>query len=1168
MRSRWVIGRRNPMCMRTRSALSLSFVLAASTFVAGPVAATGSSASNDDLLPADRIGESTAPSTEGPSRGGAVPQKDPEERADPTIIQKTLLDDEVPSGPDDASVVGTVLIDEVLFNPTVVYDSRGEWFEVVNTTDSTIDLSGWTFGDEIYDIHTISELKIAAGERAVLARVADSARNGGIDVDYEFGDAVLLYNSGDRIVLRNSKGSIVDSVNYGEDSFRRPAGKSISFRGDATRSSAAANDDGANWCSATTTLPAGDFGSPGRITECRSSQASLVINEIMNNPSASSDSVGEWFEVTNTGADIDLAGFSVQDDDNEKFTIDGTLKVARGESVVFGTDGDRTVNGGVDVDVDYGDQMRLHNTFDELVITDTFGIQVDAVRYDDGRTFPDPNGASMQLASNRADNAEGANWCLTTTRWAAGDRGTPGTAGSCDAVELASIAITEIMADPESTSSERQGEWFEIENTGDEAAVLDGYSIAFNSRYAHVITKLTVAPGARAVLAVNGDASANGGIDADYAYGEDIPLFNASGTLSIVSPDNRVADQVTYSATTGFPSEKGHSIELASTSVDNTLGANWCVTIDRYNDLDFGTPGTAGSCDEAAPMAPLQISEVMRNPAVVTDRDGEWFELFNPTSDDVDLRNWSIGDEGSERVIVRESVIVPAEGYAIIARNGDSATNGGVTAALALGTDMVLYNSEDEIVIHDQHGRLVDEVRWSNSDLMPRPNGGSMARSAESLAAFAPTDDASEWCTTSDQFGAGDLGTPGAANTCTPDANHDVAINEIHRDPEQEPDSQGEWIELHNSGDADIDISGWTLRDDDSDTFVFPSNTVISAGDYLTAGRNDASLNGGISMDVVYGIEIINFNTTDELMLFDTDLQVVDRVAWTANNGFPKLAGRTMSLRDATLDNSVGANWCAAVTDQGNGDLGTPGAANLCELPIEPAPGQSTAITHSVYATGACSGDVTLNGSKLNVGTDIRSNDDVIIAARKGNFDGSVSYADQASIRGNIDFASTPVRSSDWEALDYGWSIEDFAPGGVRAVAAGDDYHYYEQNLDLRGNSVSADGGIAYVNGDVFVYANTVLFNEVTIVATGKIYITATKVSMQSFGEDLPALMSGADGCSENGVLVRASTAALTGAVYAPTAMVDMRASVLDVEGGFAGNSVYIQASQLRLNEG
>ncbi len=1068
--------------------------------------------------------------------------------------------------PGDTDIAdGELVITEILFNPRAVYDSRGEWFELHNTTSRTISLDGWTIGDETYDLHTIEGLAIGAGERAVLARFGDPARNGGVDADYVYGDAVLLFNVGDRIVIRTALGDLVDEVDYGDDGFARPEGASLSLiagSGD--------NADGANWCVATTTMPAGDFASPGRANECGSSPYEVVIAEVLQNPAATSDSVGEWFELANAGNEtIDLDGFSVQDEDGDHFEVDQTLLLAPGERAVLGTNGDRTRNGGVDVDVDYGDAMRLHNTFDELIVNDPSGIQVDVVRWDDGRTFPDPDGASMQLADVAEANDDGANWCESARRWGTGDFGSPGTAGSCDTVVLPDVIVTEIMFDPERTQSERQAEWFELANLGDTDVVLDGHLLRTRSAE-HVIAELTVPAGARIVVASNGDPALNGGITGDYVYDGSLPLYNTTGVIELLTPDAISIDRVEWSPDGGFPNEKGHSIEVRSTAVDNSLGANWCATVSSYSDGNFGTPGVAGTCEAPPPPVPLRISELMINPAAVFDSDGEWFEIYNPTADPVDLSGWAIGDGGSEHLVVDRSVVVAPNGFAVIARSDDPGRNGGIEPDFSTGTAMVLINSGDTLRLTDPFGRLVDEITWGPDSLLPDPNGGSIARSMSAMSALADNGDVSQWCVTHTQYGDGDRGTPGATNDCVATPNHAIVINEIHRDPRNEPDAQGEWIELLNSGTEPVDIAGWTLRDDDYDSWSFPTDTpiVVEAGDYFTVGRNDATLNGGIEMDALYGTEIILFNTTDELMLFDTDLVVIDRVAWTAENGFPKVPGATMSLRDPALDNSVGGNWCAAVTDQGNGDLGTPGAANLCELPPEPNTYQPTELTHSIFATaaGTCSSSVTINASDLFVGSPVRTNGNIAVSGSKMTFLGPISHGGTASIGWGAN-TNGVVHEPGVQEVPFGWSLADFAPGGGRALDAGAAYTHHVGDLVLRGSGVTLPAGLHYVDGDVQISASSALLNEVTIVATGTISISSSGISLTPYADDLPALYAGSTDCSKVGIELATSGLTVHGAVVAPGSKVKVNASVATVdEGALVGSSVDLGASTITIN--
>ena len=49
----------------------------------------------------------------------------------------------------------------------------------------------------------------------------------------------------------------------------------------------------------------------------------------------------------------------------------------------------------------------------------------------------------------------------------------------------------------------------------------------------------------------------------------------------------------------------------------------------------------------AATLGSLLISEIMADPAAVSDARGEWFELYNPTRQPFNLRDITIGDDGS-----------------------------------------------------------------------------------------------------------------------------------------------------------------------------------------------------------------------------------------------------------------------------------------------------------------------------------------------------------------------------------------------------------------------------------------------------------------------------------------------------------------------------------------
>ena len=516
----------------------------------------------------------------------------------------------------------------------------------------------------------------------------------------------------------------------------------------------------------------------------------------------------------------------MKDDDRDRFTVPAGVIVPAGGYAVLGNSA--TGNGGVTLDHVYGTGMRLQNDWDELAVADARGILVDRLAWDNGRTFPDPDGASMSLLDPSRDNAVASAWCTATSAWAAGDRGTPGAASWCLPAGTNPIVVTEIMFDPETPTSERASEWFEVANLGTAPVDMTGWTITAGDYKVHTITGLVVQPGDLAVLAASGDAVANGDVAADYVYGTspDLPLYNTTGRVVLKTPTGAVVDRVEWSAARGFPMPSGASITLGFPTASNELGANWCAGNARWAAGDFGTPGTAGSCEAAPAPAPITISEIMRNPAIVGDSVGEWFEVHNAGVEPVDLLGWSLTDGASDRHVVRSSLVVPAGGDVVLGRSSDVTVNGGTPVAYGYGNGFVLSNDTDRIVLRDRFDQPIDEVRWARGDGFPRPNGASVARTVDG------------WCVSGPQFGIGDLGTPGVANDCTPLPHVDVVISEINTDPDAVSDTVGEWIEITNHSAASVDLQGWRLRDDDVDMHTIASSLVVAPGDSVVLGRD------------------------------------------------------------------------------------------------------------------------------------------------------------------------------------------------------------------------------------------------------------------------------------------------------------------------------------------
>ena len=167
-----------------------------------------------------------------------------------------------------------------------------------------------------------------------------------------------------------------------------------------------------------------------------------------------------------------------------------------------------------------------------------------------------------------------------------------------------------------------------------------------------------------------------------------------------------------------------------------------------------GTLTSRGSVG-AAPR--VTISEIMANPRAVPDERGEWIELHNLESRPVELRGWTIGSRNDRGITIDRSVVIPAGGFAVLARDGDRATNGGVTAAYAYREGLTLGNSADWLALHSPDGSTADSVAWTST--IPGASRALGDDAASHADVLGPA-----WVTSTTPYGTGDLGTPGQPN--------------------------------------------------------------------------------------------------------------------------------------------------------------------------------------------------------------------------------------------------------------------------------------------------------------------------------------------------------------------------------------------------------------------
>jgi hypothetical protein len=159
----------------------------------------------------------------------------------------------------------------------------------------------------------------------------------------------------------------------------------------------------------------------------------------------------------------------------------------------------------------------------------------------------------------------------------------------------------------------------------------------------------------------------------------------------------------------------------------------------------FTNPG------HAVTVSDLLISEVMANPTALSDARGEWFELYNPTTEAINLREITIGDDANDRHRIESDLLVLPGEYLTLARYFDP----GFIPDYVYD-DFTLGNSDDEIVFSNGVSELLRLDYGSDFDAAGR------SRELVELPMIAANYDLT-WASLT--YGLGDIGTPGAAGS-------------------------------------------------------------------------------------------------------------------------------------------------------------------------------------------------------------------------------------------------------------------------------------------------------------------------------------------------------------------------------------------------------------------
>lgn len=160
-------------------------------------------------------------------------------------------------------VTGGLALTEVMTDPEQVEDSLGQWFEVVNTDVTDLDVAGWEFSNAAGQSFTVDAgTVVPVGARLVFGASIDLAVNGGAPVSELWGSNFRLEKR-DKLVLKVG-GEERWTVDWSGEDYPHPTGASMTLDGSFPFDRPST---GADWCVGTSVYGDGDLGTPGVLND-------------------------------------------------------------------------------------------------------------------------------------------------------------------------------------------------------------------------------------------------------------------------------------------------------------------------------------------------------------------------------------------------------------------------------------------------------------------------------------------------------------------------------------------------------------------------------------------------------------------------------------------------------------------------------------------------------------------------------------------------------------------------------------------------------------------------------------------------------------------------------------------------------------------------------------
>ena len=590
-----------------------------------------------------------------------------------------------------------VVINEFVSDPSSIGIDK-EWIEIYNSSTSTVDLKDW-------ELHEGVKGSTSTRKIATLDNPLDNESFLKITLDFISGK---LNNDGDRIVLYDNLGNIVDQVRYGN--WKDPDDENVSDNAPVTSdpNSVARIVDGQNTGNnkndfAVTSEPTpsglniikvienvspssgGGSGNSSEVNNKSYNARDIVINEFVSDPTDGGDEFVELFN--NTAEIIDLASWKLDDGSETETVLVGEID-AKGFFVIEKPKG------------------NLNNAGDLLLLTDPSGKEIDKVVYgswDDGNIFDnapvasDPYSLIRKVDGQDADN-DYYDFVITDTITKNAKNifsitNEDGEQINENIVLQSNIIINEVFPNPKGSDSE--DEFIELFNNGQETVDLKDWQLSDSTKKKYTIKQGILKPGDYLVF-----KRSMTGIALNNTGGDEVKIYAKNGS---------VVDRVSY------PGSAEEDMSYVKTNDGSWV---WSIKV---------TAGTKNLVEgkSAAPIIAIDADiEVAVN---------EWatFDASDTVSPDNKKLafNWDFGDGTDDEGASVEHKFLKEGVYSVTLKVDDGTNNSKkeIIVTVKLSSDFVGgYNGKSNVSV------------LNISEILPNPVGSD---TTEFIELYNPTDE-------------------------------------------------------------------------------------------------------------------------------------------------------------------------------------------------------------------------------------------------------------------------------------------------------------------------------------------------------------------------------------------------------------------------------------------